>query len=169
MPKVTGDIVIDRPVEEVFDFAVDARNEPLYNPDLLRSEKLTDGPVGAGTRFRASHRQGHGTVEMAVEITRLDRPRRMASRTTMPWSEVDGELTFEAVSTGTRMRWAWDVRLKGCTRALTPLVGFIGRHQERACWRGLKRYVETHPAPSSGPLADAGSRPRFGGTSGRGG
>ena len=81
---------------------------------------------------------------MAVEVTRFDRPRKMASRTTMPWSEINGELTFEPVGTSTRMRWDWEVRLKGYMRALTPLVGFIGRRSERACWEGLKRYAETH-------------------------
>ena len=148
MPEIAGDIIIDRPVEEVFDFVVDERNEPLYNPELLRSEKLTDGPIGVGTKFRASHRQGKGTVEMAVEVTGCDRPRRMASRTTMPWSEINGELTFEPVGTSTRMRWDWEVRLKGYMRALTPLVGFVGRRSERACWEGLKGYLETYHSSS---------------------
>lgn len=145
MPRITGNIMIDRPVEEVFDFVLDERNEPLYNPELLRSEKLTDGPVGVGTRFHASHRQGRGAVNMTVEVTRCERPHRMASKTTMAWSDVHGELTFEPVGDSTRMRWYWEVRLKGHMRALTPLVGFIGRRSERACWEGLKRYLEAQP------------------------
>jgi hypothetical protein len=50
-PKVTGSIEIDRPVAEVFDFVADQRNEPLYNPDMVSSQKLTDGPIDVGTRF----------------------------------------------------------------------------------------------------------------------
>ena len=33
--------MIARPVEEVFDFVADERNEPRYNPRMLRAEKLT--------------------------------------------------------------------------------------------------------------------------------
>jgi uncharacterized membrane protein len=50
---IDGEIVIKRPVEEVFDFAVDVRNEPRYNPHMRRAEQITDGPIGVGTRFRA--------------------------------------------------------------------------------------------------------------------
>jgi hypothetical protein len=32
---IEGEIVIDRPVEEVFDVVADERNEPRYNPRLL--------------------------------------------------------------------------------------------------------------------------------------
>jgi hypothetical protein len=31
MVRVEGEIVINRPVEEVFDFVADERNEPRYN------------------------------------------------------------------------------------------------------------------------------------------
>ena len=53
MVRIEGEIVIDRPVEEVFDFVADERNEPRFNPQMRRAEKISDGPIGRGTRFRA--------------------------------------------------------------------------------------------------------------------
>ena len=44
MAHVEGEIIINRPVEEVFDFVADERNEPLYNPEMVRSEKSTGRP-----------------------------------------------------------------------------------------------------------------------------
>ena len=35
MAKIEGEILIGRPVEAVFDFVADQRNEPQYNPCLL--------------------------------------------------------------------------------------------------------------------------------------
>jgi hypothetical protein len=32
MADINGEIIIHRPVEEVFDFVADERNEPRYNP-----------------------------------------------------------------------------------------------------------------------------------------
>ena len=144
MSKIIGEILIQRPIDVVFDFVADERNEPLYNSALLQSDKVTDGPVGVGTRFHATHKSARRPVEMDVDITAYDRPRRMASRTTMSWSEVEGELAFEAEGSATKMRWDWDVRPKGLANLLRPLVGVIGRRSERACWEGLKRYLESH-------------------------
>jgi Polyketide cyclase / dehydrase and lipid transport len=43
MANITGTIDIARPVEEVFDVVADQRNEPRYNPDMLRAEKTSPG------------------------------------------------------------------------------------------------------------------------------
>ncbi|MGZ6639243.1 MAG: SRPBCC family protein [Solirubrobacteraceae bacterium] len=51
MARVEGEIIINRPEEEVFDFVADERNEPRYNPRMVRAEKISEGPIGPGTRF----------------------------------------------------------------------------------------------------------------------
>jgi hypothetical protein len=40
------------------------------------------------------------------------------------------------------------MRPTGAARFLGPLVGVVGNRQERACWEGLKRYLEDVPEPS---------------------
>jgi hypothetical protein len=67
MARATGEILINRPVEMVFDYVADQRNELAYNPRMVRSEKITGGPIGVGTRFRASARSGRRVVEMLIE------------------------------------------------------------------------------------------------------
>jgi hypothetical protein len=56
MARIDGELVINRPIHEVFDFVADERNEPRYNPRICRAEKLTPGPIGRGTRFQAEAR-----------------------------------------------------------------------------------------------------------------
>jgi carbon monoxide dehydrogenase subunit G len=142
MARVSGEILIERPVEEVFDFVADQRNEPIYNPRMLQSEKITDGPIAVGTRFRATARSGRRTVEMLIEVTEFHRPRRFGARTTMPSVDVDGGLTFEPAADATRMSWSWEVSPSGPLRLFGPLVARLGRHQEQATWTGLKAYLE---------------------------
>ena len=154
MATLTGEILIDRAVDVVFDTVADERNEPLYNPAMVSAEKLTEGPIGAGTRFKAVHASRRRPIEMIVEFTDYDRPRHLASATTMSWGEVRGELTFHAVPAGTRMQWTWDIRPRGVAKLATPLVTAIGRRAERACWSGLKRYLE-----AGSPLAQVESVP----------
>jgi hypothetical protein len=54
--RITGEIVIDTPTDAVFDFVADQRNESAYNPHMVRSAKVTPGPVGNGTQFRSAVR-----------------------------------------------------------------------------------------------------------------
>jgi len=147
--QVAGEIIIQRPAAEVFDFVADERNEPSYNPQLVAAEKITSGPVGAGTRYRAETRtRGGRTVLMTIEITGYDRPRRLDSSTTLAMMDIYGTLTFEPVARGTRLRWLWRVRPRGLLRLATPAIAWQGRRQERAIWASLKRHLEaTRPRP----------------------
>ena len=137
MPQVVGEIVINRPVEQVFDFVADERNEPQFNPKVRTVEKVTPGPVGEGTRFRAQVKARRRTAEMSVELTAYDRPRRLMSN-----MEIEGTLTFDPVPEGTRMRWSWDLAPRGTLRLATPVIGLIGRRQERTIWTSLKHLLE---------------------------
>ena len=147
MARVRGEILINRPVALVFDYVADQHNEPIYNPRMLRSEKITDGPIGVGTRFRATARSGRRVVEMLIAITQYDRPRRLGSRTTMSSVDVNGGLTFEPVDGATRMSWSWEVSPRGPLRLLGPLVAHLGRRQEQTIWSGLRTQLEGSGPP----------------------
>jgi hypothetical protein len=71
---VTGEIIIHRPVEEVFDFVAGERNEPRYNPRLVSAKQISSGPIASGTRFRADTTMMRQPVPMAIELTAHDRP-----------------------------------------------------------------------------------------------
>jgi hypothetical protein len=145
MARVEGEIVIARPVEEVFEFVTDERNEPRYNPRMLRAEKLTPGPIGVGTRFRAEMKTRPRPAEMTTEFTGDERPRRLALKTHLATMEIHGTPTFEPVSDGTRMRWNWEVEARGPLKLLDPFIARLGQRQERAIWTGLKELLERTP------------------------
>ena len=78
MKRVSVSTTIQRPVEEVFDFLVDSRNDPRWCP-LSRNVELVEGTPGLGALYRYEQGQGPGlpwfeawcqTVE-AVHPTRL--------------------------------------------------------------------------------------------------
>jgi len=57
--------------------------------------------------------------------------------------ETVSALTFDSVSSGTRMRWSWDARPRGLLKLMPPLVGMLGRRQEQTIWGDLKRVLES--------------------------
>jgi hypothetical protein len=160
--QIEGEIVIERPVEEVFDFVADERHEPRFNPRMVHAELISEGPIGLGTRFRTELQTMGRTMPMMVEFTAYERPRRLGSLTRSSMMETEGVLTFETVPGGTRMRWSWDVRPRGGMKLMAPLVGMIGRGQERRIWGSLKRLLETQPEAGVGaPALDAETSPHL--------
>lgn len=143
MVRVEGDITIERPVEDVFDFVADESNEPKYNPRMTRADKITGGPIGVGTRFNSVMTGVGPAVEMTIEFTEFERPRRIAEEVHLASMDIHGLLLFEAVPGGTRMKWVWDLEPHGLMRFLGPLVRWMGDRQERQVWTGLKRFMES--------------------------
>ncbi len=67
------EVTLQQPPERAFDFFVDFRNEPAWNPDCLTVEKTSDGPIAVGTTFTGKmKRVGPSTSE----IVAFDRPER---------------------------------------------------------------------------------------------
>ena len=91
-------IDIAAPAEQIFDVIVDARNEPRWNPKMLRAQMLTPGPVAAGTTFRVVF--GRGVGEALIEDTKIDRPRSWTatSRSRALDAQTEGQITTSPVA-----------------------------------------------------------------------
>ncbi len=146
MAHVEGEIIIHRPVEEVFDFVADERHEPLYNLEMLQCELTSAEPIGLGTRFAAVMSMRGKPIEMTIEFTGFERPHLLSSVSRVPSMDIEGRLVFDPVPEGTRMHWSWNLKPRGFLGLLTPLVARMGRQQELRIWTSLKRYLEKRPA-----------------------
>lgn|SRR5487761_2157516 len=156
MAHVEGQIIIHRPVDEVFDFVADECNEPSYNPHMRRAEQTSAGPIGVGTTFRAESMSRGRPVEMTIMFTAFERPRRITSTTHLSTMDIQGTLSFDSVREGTRMQWFWELEPRGMLKFMTPVVALIGRRQERSIWTNLKRYLE---AVSGSAIGEAQAAP----------
>lgn len=158
MTHIRGQVVINRPVEDVFDFVADECNEPRYNPSMRSAERLSPGPIRAGTRFHGQIVNMGRPYDVDIVYRRFERPHVLASSIHMSSMDVEGTLRFDPVPGGTRMRWAWDVRFHGLFQLLSPLGGRF----EEANWRRLKRVLEGTRRPAAGYFNDGLPYNRFG-------
>ena len=150
MVQIEGQVVIEAPPAEVFDFVADERN--VYDPGIRRAEKVSEGPIGVGTRFRTESRSAGRSVGMIVEITNYERPRRLSSTTHLSSMDIHSSLVFEPVGEATRMRWSSELAPRGALKLMTPILARVGRRQAESIWRNLKRVLEERHAR---PLPDA--------------
>ena len=147
MAHIEREIVINRPMEEVFDFLADARNEPHYNPHMLHAEQVPAGPIGRGTQFRTEVTTWGRSMEMDYEITAYERPRRLAQRTIKAVIDVVSTEILDPVPGGTHMRWVWEMEPRGAFKLLTLLVARIMARRLGTVLANFKQALEAQEAP----------------------
>lgn len=110
---------IQRPAEEVFDYASDPANEPGWNVRLKRIQKLTGGPVGVGGRYRMEFTQGPAAIS---ECVRFERP--------ASWEHAGGSKILSSGFSGrvvprgehSHLLLRMQIRPRGPLRLVLPLV-----------------------------------------------
>ncbi|MGY1701875.1 wax ester/triacylglycerol synthase domain-containing protein [Geodermatophilus sp. SYSU D00766] len=140
---VENRVLVDHDPAEVFAFMTDPRRELDWNSQLLSVEQLTDGPIGAGTRFRM--RFGHGVGDSTVTFTGFDPPRSWAAHSTSAQLDVHAEGHVQPAGSGARLIVRTDLRPHGPLRPLTPL---LRRYVHRTWDRDLAT-IRTHLHPGA--------------------
>ncbi len=84
--KFEGTAEIDRPVEEVFAFLADGRNDPEFSPRVREIVKTTDGPTSVGTVYRSVVKDAGMTTRREFRISEFQAPR------TIRWTELSKNL-----------------------------------------------------------------------------
>jgi uncharacterized protein YndB with AHSA1/START domain len=97
--------VIDRPVEEVFDFLADGTNDPKFSPRVQEIAKATDGPIGVGTVYKSTVKDAGITTKREFELTELERPTkiRWAERSKNQVTATEGGYDLAPEGSGTRV------------------------------------------------------------------
>lgn len=137
--KAHGGTTIHRPVEQVFDFLVDARNEPTWLPGATTVEKTSDGPVGLGTTFVGQYQRA-GRVEL--ELVEFERPRRVTFRAKSKIVAFDDAVELTPAEQGTRLTALMTASPRGAMRLVAPLMARTMRRQFAANWDHLRQALE---------------------------
>jgi len=146
---------IGRPVEDVFDYASDVRNELEWNPDCRSVEALTPGPIRAGSRFRV---QWSGSPPMDVEVTAVERPHRWTAFATSRGLDVRFHGRVDHEPGGATLRVRMELMPVGRTRLLFPLIRLIIGRGERRNMRLIKQALEGAPVSASAGRSVDGPR-----------
>ena len=133
-PVVTNAVELAAEADAVFDYMTDLRNEPRWNPQMRRVEKITDGDVGRGTRFRVVF--GRGVGEALVEHTAFDRPRSWSSLSRSRLLDVESANRVEPIPGGCRLVIGTQLFPHGALRLATPM---LRRWMHRTWARDLAR------------------------------
>lgn len=137
---------IDRPRDEVFDYFTDLDNATDWLPDVTRIEKLTDGPVAVGTRYRELRWTSRGEARIEMEVTAIEPPGQYSAAFNQGGYRATFNYTFSPDGGGTRIDMSCVVRAQGGRSLLAPMISWLMKRQDKHQLRNLKRAMEGEEA-----------------------
>jgi carbon monoxide dehydrogenase subunit G len=129
-------------IDEAFAFVADFANAERWDPGVASSNRIGDGPVGVGARYRLGIRMAGRVLPMEYEITTFEPSRRVVL--TGRGSSVDAvdDISFESTPTGTRIHYVADIRLGGLLGLLSPFAGGAFRRIAENARTGMQRTLD---------------------------
>ncbi|MFD5625967.1 MULTISPECIES: SRPBCC family protein [unclassified Streptomyces] len=143
-------VEIDRPVEEVFAYLADGRNDPEFSPRVLKIERTPDGPTAVGTIFRSTVKDAGMKSAREFRITELQAPVKIR------WAEVsknsvmarEGGYDLESLGDGrTRVRLFNVLEGHGVGKLLVGLALAAARKDAPGFGARIKTAAEASIAP----------------------
>ena len=138
-----GEVVIERPVEEVFLFISNMENGPRWGRTAATS-KDSSGPVSVGTVFLEEADEDGRHVRKVTEVTEFDPPTRFSytSRYENGVTE-QAAITFEPVDGGARVTPAAEVEIPGVPQEQELAFCEEMERAVGALLRSLKEVIES--------------------------
>ena len=139
-------IIIERPIEEVFAFLTDARNNPLWqaNAGLQATRQEPEEPVGVGARITETWQFLGRKTEATREVTEYELNQKCTQRHLRGASPIkEGMLFFEPVAEGTRCTFTALIQAGGVFALAEPLLASTLKKGMQASLAEAKHVLET--------------------------
>ncbi len=134
-------VVINRPVESVFDFVLNGANNKLWRSSVLDVSPLSTAPYGVGARFEQGMKGLGGRVPGDYEITEL-RPNEVIS--------------FQVIAGPARPGGVYWFRLQGAATQLTWLLDYESSDLSKSIDLATTRQIFEEVRHSSDPAEALG-------------
>ncbi|HEY7703307.1 MAG TPA: SRPBCC family protein [Acidimicrobiia bacterium] len=139
MPEFTTSVVIERPVQEVWDFLNDIRNRDKWNKEVVGT--TYDGVLREGATGTDTMAMGGRQIRMDWRVTRFEPPHRLEMAYGPPTNAV-ADFTFEEMGGGTRLSCHTILRPSGWMRFLSPFLAGEGRKADEVQFAKVKAFLE---------------------------
>ncbi len=146
MVNVETSIIINRPIEEVFAYLTDARNNPQYDTGLVEVRQTPESPVGLGSKITEVRKLLGRKIESSSEVVEYEPPTKYIRKNTAGPFPVEGLLTFEPAAEGTKVTWKFEMQPGGFFALAEPLVTRSLKRQLEAGLGDVKDLLENRAA-----------------------
>ena len=122
MAHAENSLVINRPVNEVFDFLLDGNNNPKWRPGVLDIRHDTATPAGLGAVYKQGLKGPGGRIDGDYKITRLQANQLIEFQVVAGPARPMGTYTFEPSNSGTRVSFVLDFKPTGLAKLMDGII-----------------------------------------------
>ena len=124
--RVVLEHVLKAPIERAFSVVADITQRPKWVGVAVERTKVTDGPVGAGSEYRAVDKMPGRRVEYTQTVETYEPPSRFVESWGGPMAG-RSSITFSEAAEGTRMSIDADLTLPPPVSLVPPLGRALAR------------------------------------------
>jgi carbon monoxide dehydrogenase subunit G len=150
--RITEHIETPLAPEAAFAFIADFANAMHWDPGTVTSERIDDGPVGLGARYRLGVRLGGRVAPMEYRISTFQPPNRVVLVGEGSGVSAVDDIRFEPSGSGTRIDYSADIRLGGVLRLVQPFLGRAFAKLGRDALDGMQRTLDARADTAGAPF-----------------
>lgn len=142
MATIEIQLVINRPVEDVFAFVSNSENLPRWRTTALEVKKTSNGPLGLGGTFRGRFTFLGRQFDGNIVITGYEQNRTYVSKMAEGPFPLETGYTLEPVENGTHVTFVVEGAPGGFFKLAEPLVVSMAKRAYETDLQNLKEMLE---------------------------
>jgi uncharacterized membrane protein len=142
MSKIERSIVIERPVDEVWDFVQDTKKDALWQTTLVESQQLTEGPKRVGRQVEEVRRFLGVQIPMTLELTEFEPERRSSMQAVAGGIPLTGSYLLEPLDGGTKLTVTGQLEANRLFKLAEPTFARMTSRELEASLGHLKDLLE---------------------------
>ena len=145
MLKVEHSIVINKPVEQVWNFLTEFRNTPKWDIGVLETKQISEGPAGLGTTFQnIGPFLGRNAVR-EYKVTEYEPNKKVAVKLITQEKfirQAEVSYTFNPAKNGTKLTFMGMIEFSGFFKLIQPILLQRAKRDGQGDLFNLKRLIE---------------------------
>ena len=142
MLKIEKSVVINRPIEEVFEFVINVENLPQWAGPVLEAKQSSEGPLSVGTTQTHVVNFLGRQAEISYEVTEYEPNKKFSTKATSGPIPMETIYNFEPVAEGTMVKLNGKVDAGGFFKLAEPVVAPMLKRQVETDTSNLKELLE---------------------------
>ena len=143
MSRIEEGVEINCPVDKAFAFTTDAGSWNTWNSIIPEAEQTSQGPVGIGTTFRGTSRLMGRSMNWTAAATEYELNRKFGKMINSGSVLIEQHNTYNPTKGGLRFAIAYDVKVNGFLKILSPMIVISMRKELQKSLVTLKQILET--------------------------
>lgn len=144
MAKIEQTVIINRPVDPVFDYVSNFDNLPGWETNILESVKTSEKSKGIGTTYRGVIKAMGIKMDWTLKVTDFEENTRVDDTITSGKTVISEKLLFDETDDGnTEFNLIYEIKAGGFIWFILPILLISMKQQMKKNLSNLKRIMES--------------------------